>query len=283
MEVDTRDYVDQLKVLEAQREQIFAQKLNANKEFKRVNNLFKQNIVSQSKFDSRHTNLNSLTATLKSIDAQIRIINHKISDTKLLAPYDCVVASQFAEAHEIINPGVPVISVSDVSHFEVEAYVPENEIVKVSLKKGEKASLHFNFLPVRKFDISLKEWCIEADPITRTYKVVFKLNPPEDIHILPGMTGEIVWQTTGKESESHLIVPALSVATNHQGQAFVWVYDQKLEKATKRRVKIGSIFGHNSFIVKSGLTVGEKIIAKGADLIHSNDLVKFVLEKVSQQ
>ena len=281
MQLDTRDYFDQLAVLKAQKEQIIAQRKNAKKEFDRVNSLFQQKIVSQSKFDANHTNLDSLTASLKAINAQIRITNHKLQDTKLKAPYDCVINSQFAEAHEIIAPGTPVLSISDVSHFEVEVNVPENEIVNLPLKKGEKADLSFTFAQGKTYQISLKEWCIEAEPVTRTYKVIFKLIPPTDIQILPGMTAEIKWlspkQKQNKKPE--LIVPALSVTTTPKGQTFVWIYHKETASATKREVEIGSIFNNDSFIVKKGLEPGEEIIARGADFI--SEKTKFGEQNIS--
>lgn len=282
MQIDTRDFYDRLAVLKAQKESIIAQKQNAEKEFERVNSLFQQNIVSQAKFDANHTNLSSLSGSLKAINAQIDIENHQLQDTKLLAPYDCVINSQFAEAHEIIIPGKPVISISDVSHLEVEVNVPENEIVNLPLKKGETAELSFTFSPGKKYDISLKEWCIEAEPVTRTYKIVFKLLPPKDLQILPGMTAEIKWfaaKCSGEEPK--LIIPALAIATSQNGKTFVWIYHKETASATKREIEVGSIFKNNSFIVKSGLSEGEEIIAEGADFV--SEKTEFSPLKVSLQ
>lgn len=193
MQIDTRDFKDNIAVLKAQLEGLKAQQLLAKRNFERAETLFNQQVSASADFDRAKGAFDAAFSGVRSLEAQLQIAQHRLQDTSLKAPYSGVVIKRMVENHEMISSGKVVLELQDTSELEVEIRVPESEIVSHVLKKGEKAQFELSTMPGKKFDVQLKKWNSAADPITRTYALRFSFPAPKNLQILPGMTADVFY------------------------------------------------------------------------------------------
>jgi RND family efflux transporter MFP subunit len=191
MQIDPRDFADQIVVLEAQLAGAKAQKQRAEKDFSRATTLFDQQVSASADFDLAKSVFDATEAGVKTLEAQLRIARHRLQDCSLKAPFDGIVTARQVENFEMVQPGQVVLTMHDISPLEVEIKIPENEMVNLKLEHGESAQVRLISVPGQSFEATLKEWQTVADPLTRTYLLRFSFSVPDGLQALPGMTAEV--------------------------------------------------------------------------------------------
>jgi RND family efflux transporter MFP subunit len=191
MQIDTRDFEDNIRVLEAQLAGAESQQDRARRDFDRAQTLFEQHVNATADFDQAKSAFDSAFSGVASLKAQLQIARHKLKDTSLLAPYAGVITIQSAENYEMISAGTVALEIQNISILEVEIKIPENEIARRPLQAGKEVSIELPAIPNRKLVAKLVEWNTAADPITRTYALRFSFAAPSDVLVLPGMTAEV--------------------------------------------------------------------------------------------
>ena len=82
-------------------------------------------------------------------EASLDVINVQLDRLTVVSPISGVVASRHAEAGEIAQPGLPVLSVIELDEVTLTAYVPE---VKIGLVKlGQEAQISIDSYPDESF------------------------------------------------------------------------------------------------------------------------------------
>jgi hypothetical protein len=117
---------------------------------------------------------------------------------------------------------------------------------------------------------------------TKSYKVVFAMNMPEDMNLLSGMTGSLIVEMDKimEVEHAYFSVPVESIFLPNQyaGQDKTFVY--KLNASNKTvlvEVEVIKINNNSATIkpkVESELMVGELVIATGSHLIANDQQVK---------
>ncbi len=122
-------------------------------------------------------------------EARANIATKALDDTHLRPPFTGVIANTFADRFENVQAKQSVLSLQDISSVEVEVSVPEKRVVRALEDKGKfRFAATFDYLPDREFEVSVKEFSTEADPVTQTYTATFAMPAPDDVLIMPGMT-----------------------------------------------------------------------------------------------
>lgn len=67
------------------------------------------------------------------------------SDLQLVAPFDGTVATRSAEPGEVVSPGTPIMTIVDLSHVYLRAFIPEGEIGRV--RAGQTARVYLDSNP----------------------------------------------------------------------------------------------------------------------------------------
>jgi len=191
MQIDPRDFNDNIGVLEAQLEGARAQKKLAQRNFDRAQTLFKEHVSASADFDRARSSFDSSHAGVRTLEAQLRIARHRLQDTSLVAPYAGIITRQMVENHEMVAAGRVVLAMQDISQLEVEITLPESEMVTHPLNKGEAVQVHLTAFPDTTLTARLKEWRSVADKVTRTYALRFSFPAPEQLQVLPGMSAAV--------------------------------------------------------------------------------------------
>ena len=267
LEIDPRDFQDGIRVLEAQLSGAMAALEKSRLDFERSKSLLGENVISRASYDAAKSAFETSTASVKDIQARLKIARHQLADTKLLAPFDGIISTRRVENHEMVSAGQVVLTVLDISSLEIKTNIPENEIAHKSLVPGQEATVGFASLPERTFKAFLKEWSAAPDPSTRTYSVTFALPAPKEAQILPGMTGEISWRKQADAAGAVSVPVGALVADGEKGSA-VWIFDPDTSSPVKRSVRTGAFsHGGNRVLVLEGLRSGEQIVVAGASFV----------------
>ncbi|UCD94609.1 MAG: efflux RND transporter periplasmic adaptor subunit [Candidatus Zixiibacteriota bacterium] len=190
--------------------------LQAEEEFQRQKELFDRKLISETAFNnaeySYQNNKFSYKAMLsqtKQARARYEKAEDQLSKTTMLAPMDGVITYLDAEVGEIapaqtaFTQGKTLMTISNLSAFEVEVDVDETEIVKVN--KGQGAKIEVDAFPDTTFqgeviEIGNTAVILGAGSTEQTtnfkVKVLFK---EENVDIRPGMSAAVDIVTNTKE------------------------------------------------------------------------------------
>jgi RND family efflux transporter MFP subunit len=227
------------------------------------------------------TDLTNAQAAFEQAQADSRIAGKALEDTKLLAPFDAVVANIFVDNFQNVRAKEPVVTVQRIEDVLIEVSVPEERILLAKEKRGQYRFVSvFDSLPNQEFDVKLHEYSMEADPLTQTYLITFSMPAPEGINILPGMTAT-VWEypiQTDQQTKVFLL-PVEVVPVDGSGQYYVWKAvktDSERFTVHRQEVEVGIMEG-GSIQVLSGLSPGDKIAAGGVHMLQEGqEVVPFV-------
>ena len=197
---------------------------------------------------------------------QQRLQGKNLSDTRLYAPISGVLLEQLAEKGEITSVGNPVLVIADISKVKVNAYIPENELHNIQL--GQTATAHISALDTS-FQGKVTEVGSAADPSSRAFTIKVEVPNPK-LLIRPGMVAEI--KLSSKESHPALTVPAEAVLHNTNEESYVYVIDQKQNKAFMRTISTGQLV-NNRIEITNGLRAGEVIVTGGQHKLSNGSFV----------
>jgi RND family efflux transporter MFP subunit len=268
--LDDRDYRNDLDSAEAELKRAQAQ-------YERVKEAAAVQAVSQQ-------DLTDAKAAYDKALATVRIKKKALEDTKIYARFDGVIANRFVENFENIQAKQPILSLQDVKNVEIRVNVPESRVAQsVRKMKGElKFTAEFDFLPGKEFDVALKEFTTEADPITQTFQATFVMPSPKEATILPGMTVTIVEQSKGGERKNvppptEFSVPLDAVPIDGSGQYYAWLVkpvegSPGVFSVHRQDVEVGPMSGDN-ILIKTGLSAGDRMALAGVHLLQENQRV----------
>jgi HlyD family secretion protein len=105
-----------------------------------------------------------LTARRSEIDrnrALVGMTEAQISDTTIVAPIDGVILVKAAEMGEVVAAGTTIVSIGDLDHPWLRAYIPEEDLGRVRL--GGTASLSTDSFPQKKYEGKISFIASEAE------------------------------------------------------------------------------------------------------------------------
>ena len=132
-------------------------------------------------------------------------------------------------------------------------------------------------LPDRSFPAEITEFNTTADPVTRTFRVTLRFDPPDDVNIKPGMTATVRIHIQPDlqivAGQSSISIPASAAITDETGEAFVWLVEPGSMTVKRNPVELGRLSGNRVF-VSSGLTSGQQIAISGVHHLRDGMLVR---------
>ena len=184
--LDSRDFRLAVDMAKSQLDLAKAAADNASAEFKREQELRAQNASSESNFDRLKAQNENASANQKLAELKLLQAQQALGDTRLLAPYDCVISKQLTNVGQNVRSGDAAYEVYDVTDIEVSFNVPERMAGK--LKIGEKLQVR---IPATGFEgaLDILRIVTVVDDKTRTFQVVAKA-PQNDSRVVPGLYAE---------------------------------------------------------------------------------------------
>jgi RND family efflux transporter MFP subunit len=184
--LDSRDFVIAVEMAKANRDQAAIAQESALKEFRREQQLKKENASTATVFEKMQAAHEQARLALKSAELNLEKAELALKDAQLIAPYGCVVAKQMKHEGENVQSGNAVFEVYDTSEPEISLSAPER--LMGTLIVGSKLNI-----TVPAAGYSGQAEIVRMVPIisdkTRTFDVTAKLYN-YDRKIVPGLFAE---------------------------------------------------------------------------------------------
>ncbi len=244
--------------ISAQAEQAKLAYEKSNRDYQRVQNLYKDSVATLE-------NLQDSKTALEVARANMEIAGFNLNYSSIKAPFNGKVLRKLAEENEIVGPGQPVLIFSSTeADWVLKASLSDRDIVNIEL--GDSALVSFDAIPEKTFHAEVVELGQAADPYTGTYEVELKVNNMGQ-KMMSGLIGKArIFPSIWIEC-LNIPVDALFDASGLSGYVFVLQDDT----AYKRKIQVSGIA--ERLCVLSGLSEGEKVIVDGVNYIKSGDKV----------
>ena len=220
--------------------ELAARRALAEQEYQRSSVLAERNAASQQALDRARSELSQTEALYAAQKARLETY-------VLRAPSPGVVLRQDGEVGEVAELGSVLFWVGEPRPLLVEAEVNEEDIPRVEV--GQRAVLKADAFPDRNLEAVVDSITPKGDPVTKTYRVRFRL--PDDTPLRIGMSTDV--NIVIRVSKNALQIPSTAADGNK-----VFVVDG--ETARLREIRTG-IRGINGIEVLSGIDEKSRIIS----------------------
>lgn len=196
-------------------------------------------------------------ALVRKAEALNRAARIKVGETYIYAPISGTIIKRNADPGEIAIYNSTILTVAE-GEMEIEADVPESDIIKISL--GQKADISFDAFPV---DVIFEAEIIKIEPASTIvqdvvyYKVKLKLDNIDE-KIKTGMSCDADIKTA--EKKNVIAIPLRAVKTEGD-KKYVEVLKDEKDNITEKVYVTTGLEGDDGIVeIKSGLNGGEKVI-----------------------
>lgn len=272
--LDNEQYELQLQARKAELEATRSQYQDAKLEFERLDNLSSTGAVSKSSLDRAKAQMDTSFAQLAGLQAGVDNALKQLEYTVLTAPYTGEVVSRLAEPSQTVNTGQPIVEVVGLEGgLEVVLFVP-NEI-RANLSQATKAVLRL--LPN---DIEIAASVSEIGGRANAaglFQVVLKVSGQAN-EARAGQSVEVALNITNRNQDVP-VIPVTGYGMNANGDAYVYLV--KGNQVFQQQVELGAM-SDLGVEVLSGLEDGERIVTKGVELLHNEQVVNPVDHRNNQ-
>ena len=241
---------------------------SAETEFQRAQRLLEEDTVSQAFFEQRQVQRDVAAAALA-------LAEKRLADAVLRAPFDGTVAVIHVDQFQSIQPKQTIVTLQSSGTLTAVAQAPASLVSSFGRLEPVEIYVVLDVAPNRRLATTLYSVSTQANPTTQTFEVKFAFSPPEDLNILPGMTGTFEGRVLVRDDEGSVrsIRIPLSAVVSDGSQTYVWVVDPETMAVVRRDVVIGAGVGE-TLVVESGLEPGDRIVAAGAAFLREGTVVR---------
>jgi len=143
-------------------------------------------------------NVELARANIKSAEEQAALADIVLGYTTLVAPIDGVILVREAELGEVVAPGTPVVTLADLDHVWLRAYINESDIGRVRF--GAEAAVTTDTYPGKKYrgrisfisssaEFTPKTVETHAERVTLVYRIKIDIDNPTH-ELVPGMPAD---------------------------------------------------------------------------------------------
>jgi len=277
--IDQVPYQAALNTAEAALKAAEAQLATAELNYNSRKQLFEERVVSEFDMQTAQNTMLSAKAAVAQAKAQVVNARNSLSYTVVKSPSDGVVGTLPYRQGALVGASMPqpLTTVSDNSQMYVYFSLNESELLKLARQYGSIDSAVVNMPPVRLLLVDGSEYeelgkvesvsgVVDRQTGSVQLRAVFN-NPGKLLH--SGSTGNVIIPAT---YENAFVVPAAATVQT-QDKFKVYIVDEK-GIAHSQLITILEKDGGDEFIVTSGLSGGEEIVAEGAGMVKEGQDVK---------
>jgi len=204
--------------------------------------------------------------------AKLELAKRDLRKTRLLSPYNGVIAWRSVEPNEEVRVGQKVLEINATGEMQVELAIPETTVDRIHI--DDQATISFPTLPgeTTKGRISyIGGAAIKANAFP--VKVVL-IEPNEKVK--PGMTAEASLIVKDENRDSGYLLPLQALLpTQEPNRGYAFVYDPKTSTVKKTPVHSHGT-EQNMAIVDEGLEAGDIVAVAGVSFLADGMEVKLM-------
>ena len=189
------------------------------------------------------------------------------------APIDGVVVEKMAVRGQMVEAGMKLYRLADLSIVWVQSQVYEQDLALLQL--GQEAEVSLSYLPDRKFRGRVTYIYPTVDEKTRTARVRMEFHNP-GLFLKPGMFATVELRAELKPDA--LLVPDSAVLrSGEKNTVFVALDGGHFEP---RDVVLGARADNDAYEVLSGLREGERVVTSGQFMLDSESQLREAIQKM---
>ncbi len=255
VKLDNKDYLHKFNAVKAEYEKIIA-------DADRVIELYNKNSISESDYDKA-------VAGKKQITAKYEAEKNNLSYTELKAPFSGYVNRINFEEGEILDAGMPAISMFSDDKLQVEINLASEYFLQRNNFVDFYMELEDN--PTR-YPLTVKSVSMKGNN-NQLYKMIFDLHN-KDKRFSPGMTVEVT--ILSKSRERNLLKVPFRAIERDQENNYVWIFNRANKQVKRQAVTVGKVDAKGWIVIKSGLSINDEIIEAGISNLEDNMKVKAI-------
>ncbi len=237
---------------------------DAQKDYERFAELYKQNSASAKEFENATLHYNSIKARAEAARQMQNEADAMLAYTNLTAPFAGVITQKNIDAGSMANPGMPILMMEQPGNYQVKASVSEADIANV--KEGADAQV-----VVKSTGKVIKGKISEVSPSSQfsggQYMIKVSIPEHEKAGVYSGMYVNVTIPVThGAAQENIALVPVSSILYKDQLTGLYTITDN--QTALLRWVKLGKVQGDQVEIL-SGLRNDEKFILESEGKLYN--------------
>lgn len=239
-----------------------AERDRAGAELGRLKQLYAQGWITKARLEAAE-------AAARSASATVAARRFSQQTARVIAPADGIVLSRTAEPGQIIDAGMPVITLGDSSSgFVLRALLSDRDAVRV--RAGAPAEVRFDALPGEVLTGPVIEVGGRSDRSSGAFTAEIALRP--DPRLRSGLMGRATIAAPAAGETSRLVIPPTAVFSARAEEGFVYVVDAQ-RRVKARRISLGPLSA-SGIEVLSGLQRGEVIALSGFDRLRDGAQVE---------
>lgn len=170
-EIDSRDYQNTLKQVQSELSSLESRRRDAERNYQRISELYKQSAVSTQQYDTATANYSEVKSKYEAVSAQVDQAKLNLENTKIKAPMDGSIAKKSVEVGQLASAGVPLIGFVGGSERWVMANFKETEIG--SIKVGNSVDVEIDAIGGKSYHGSVSA-------LSAATGATFTLLPPDN-------------------------------------------------------------------------------------------------------
>ncbi len=230
--------------------------------FERQKRLWKKNIGSEIQFLSAKNNKERLEKGIESLKVQLKKSN-------IYAPSSGIIDNKMAEQGEMTAPGAPLMLLLNTNTVKIISELPENYLRSVNI--NQKLDIEIPALDIKTSGKISKIGNV-INAINRTFTVEISIRNIKN-KLKPNLLALV--KVNDLSVQEAIVIPNEIIQHELSGKPFVMIAKKTGDKvqAEKRYLEVGDSYEGNT-VVKSGLTLEDKLIDKGARNVNEGQLIE---------
>lgn len=249
LRIDSRSAEQALSGSRSQVAEAQALMANAQRSYRRSQQLHAQNFISRAALDQAEVDYRATEARVAALQANAGQASTAKTFTTITAPYSGVIAALPVEVGDMAAPGKALLTIFDPAAMRVTATLPQSALP--AIKPQMPARVEF---PGIKREVMTSR--ITQIPLadSRTHSIRMRLDLDEVEGLLPGQFARAYFATG---STRKLVIPEAAVLRRSEVSAvYVLAADGRPQL---RQVRLGGVVGDGWIEVLAGLREGERI------------------------
>ncbi|MCI0696212.1 efflux RND transporter periplasmic adaptor subunit [candidate division KSB1 bacterium] len=247
-----------LVALEQAKAQLMAAQTNydkAQKDLKRYDDLFTQQIATQNDIENARLAARAAEAQLKGAEAALKLAQRFYDDTAIKAPLAGRLADRYVNEAAMVMPGDEIGVVVDGRNMKLRSSVAENEVSLVKI--GQPVEIVADALAGAKFSGKVFSVAQKANS-ERTYPLEILVQNDKGESLKSGMFGRATIQVAN--ADNAIVVPSEAVLSDAARNNYVFVEESGAAKQVE--VKLG-LQQDGKVQIVSGLAAGARLVVSG--------------------
>ena len=216
-------------------------------------------------------------AALSAVDFQVAkldLARRNLRKTKLVSPYDGIIAWRSVEPNEKVLAGQKILEINATGKMEVQLAIPETNIDQIRI--DDPVTITFPTLPEESAYGRISYIGGAAVKANAFPVKVALMNPSEKVK--PGMTAEANLSLKDENRKSGYLVPMQAVLPSPEpNQGYAFVYDPGTSTVKKTPVRSRGT-ADKRVIIDEGLEAGDIIAVAGVSFLADGLEVKLLEE-----